>query len=160
MARGVGDANTAQGLANAFISAAKGLPQPPTHAPIRPKDVPFWEAIVSTRLHDDWSEAQLGLASQLARLQSDIIEWRAELVRQGPILYTGRGANIRPSTNPLVAVIDLAARQQLALMRVLGLTKTKTNKQEGARKMLSVAREANAKIQARKAAGSAEGLLA
>lgn len=136
-------ADTAAGMAQAFIEAAKGLPDPPRHIRLRPGDRPYWEAVVSLKGRDEWTEVQLVAAAQLARTQADIEAWSLEMEGEQPVVYTG--PNDTPKVNPLLTALEQATRRQLAIMRALGLVST--DEPEVARKRqstLRAAREASA----------------
>jgi hypothetical protein len=61
-----------EGLVKAMADAAKGLPAIPAHVKLRKTDLPFWEGILRARARDEWTEADLVVAAQLARCQRDI----------------------------------------------------------------------------------------
>lgn len=115
----VRSSDTAAGMAQAFIDAAKGLAEPPKHIELRPKDRPYWEAIVALRAKDEWTEVHLVAAAQLARTQADIEAWTERFQAEEPIIHTG--PHDTPKPNPLLSMIETATRRQLALMRSLGL---------------------------------------
>ena len=102
------------------LDVAKGLPDPPAHVPLRKRDLPYWEGIVSHRPRDQWTDTELTTAAQLARIQSDITVWMEQLDREPAVIISGR--NETPKPNPLARMIEEGTRRQLALMRMLGLS--------------------------------------
>lgn len=146
MAKRVRSADTAAGAAQAFLDAAKGLAEPPRHVTLRPKDRPYWDAIVANKPRDEWIEVQLVAAAQLARTQADIEEWSAQMDLEEPVVFVA--PNGSPRANPLLQVIEQATRRQLALMRTLGLASTEdpadAKKRQGA---LKAARKVRAQLE-------------
>ena len=139
-------ANTSDGVAQAFADAADGLPDPPKHVKVRPKDMPFWEAIVCHRPKAEWNEVQLAAAAQLARTQSDIESWSTQLALEDPVVYVGKDDT--PKVNPLLTAIETATRRELALFRALGISATGMDAVSGKKRaeMLKKARETREKM--------------
>jgi len=138
--RRVRAADTTEGIAQAFIEAAKGLPNIPAHISLRKKDIPFWEAVVANKSRDEWTEVQLVAAAQLARTQCDIHEWSLELERQPAVIVSG--PHDTPKANPLIGMIEAATRRQLSLFRALGIANTEDRGDIGKRQsVLRAARE-------------------
>ena len=65
-------AHTAAAAIKAAEDAAKGPLPVPAHVSMRDGDMPFWLGVVASRARDEWSEADLVVAAQLARCQADI----------------------------------------------------------------------------------------
>ena len=95
---------------------AKGVLQPPAHSPLREGDKPFWEGVLRARSLDEWTEADLVVAAQLARCQADIEREQIALDAEGTTTVNERGTQ---GVNPRVAVLEQFSRRQLALMRNL-----------------------------------------
>ena len=145
MVKRVRAADTAAGAAQAFIDAAKGLAEPPAHVQLLDKDTPYWQAIVSLRAKDEWTEVMLVAAAQLARTQADIEEWTRQLRTESPIILTG--PHDTEKVNPLITAIETATRRQLALMRSLGLVSMEDRDAAKKRQQtLKSARQASAKL--------------
>jgi len=86
---------------------------------LRPKDQPFWSAIMSSRAREEWAKIDFVVAAQLARCQADI-EYETEILEsEGSVIENFRGT---PVMNPRHSVLEQLARKELALMRSLGLT--------------------------------------
>lgn len=99
-----------------MVNAAKGDLQPPAHVKLRDGDEPFWVAVVRARARDEWSEADLVVAAQLARCLHDIEKEQVELDIEGTVVKNDRGTLV---ANPRVSVLEQFARREMALMRTL-----------------------------------------
>lgn len=97
-------------------AVADGPPAPPRS--LRQGDLPFWNAIMRQRAYMDWTELDLELACQLARLQNDLAKARAKLSAQGPTVPGQHGVM---KANPLVGIVKSMTMEQLAIMRGLRL---------------------------------------
>jgi hypothetical protein len=92
-------------------SAALGPLNPPEHVTLRTGDRPFWNAIVTARPRDTWTQADLTLAANLARTQADIETIQGQLDTDG-YLIDGKA-------NPLAAIIETLSRRAVTLSRTL-----------------------------------------
>ncbi len=138
-------ADSPAGLTQAFIDAAKGLAKPPKHVKLRPKDRPFFDAIVSLKACDDWTELHLVAAVQLARTQCDIEDWMLQMEGEEPVILAP--PNNIPKMNPLLQAIELATRRQLAIMRAIGVATAEDPRDAKKRQQtLRSAREAREKL--------------
>ena len=141
----VRQADTTEGLVNAFIEAAKGLPAVPKHVKLRQQDMPYWEAITAMKPRDEWNEVELVAAAQLARAQADIAALNEKLENE-PMIVAGPRNTPRP--NPAAYMLEAVTRRQLALMRALGLVSVQTNEANSARnRLLKNAREVRARAE-------------
>lgn len=70
------------------------------------------------RARDEWTEADLVTAAQLARCQRDIEAESAALESEGSVVENARGTQIM---NPRHTVLQQLSQRQLALMRSLGI---------------------------------------
>lgn len=109
-------AGSAEAAVQAAVNAAKGIPGPPAHVRLREGDRPFWDGVVRARARDEWIDADLVVAAQLARCQSDIEAESITLDGEGTVVTNDRGT---PVCNPRVAVLEQLARREMALMRCL-----------------------------------------
>jgi hypothetical protein len=109
-------ATSAESAVKAMVNAAKGDLQPPAHVKLREGDGPFWTAVVRARARDEWSEADLLVAAQLARCLHDIEVEQTALDAEGTVTKNDRGTNV---VNPRVSVLEQFARREMALMRTL-----------------------------------------
>ncbi len=84
---------------------------PPACVRLRDSDRPAWVAIVTARARDTWTDADLILAGQLARIYGDIAALEELIDEQGMIL----GDQI----NPACTLQDKMSRRALAMARQL-----------------------------------------
>jgi hypothetical protein len=130
-------------------AAIAGTIQPPEHVYLRERDWPYWEAIVQARAADTWNDADLALAANLARCQSDIDRLQKELDDTGDILNNAKGT---PVVNPRHALLETLSRRVVALSRVVHVhaeaTKgrsrdggNKTNEERGKRAAVEAMRQ-------------------
>jgi hypothetical protein len=103
------DSNAA--AVRAAQAAALGPIDPPEHVTLREGDRPFWNAIVTSRARDTWTDTDLTTAANLARSQADIERLQARLDAEGYIL-DGKA-------NPVAALVETLTRRAVALSRVL-----------------------------------------
>lgn len=89
---------------------------PPPHISLRQRDYPFWDAIISARPRDKWDNADMAMAANLARCQSDIEFYQDQLDREGPVIMNARGT---PVCNPLHNVLEALSRRAVAFSRML-----------------------------------------
>lgn len=107
---------SAEAAIQAHIDVAKGPLKVPAHVRLRPGDAPFWDGIVRARARDEWTEADLVVAAQLARCQHDIEVESIALEVEGTTATNDRGTLV---VNPRVSVLENFARREMALMRTL-----------------------------------------
>lgn len=103
--------DSAKAAIQAAKSAALGALPPPSCISLRSADVPLWEAIVTARPRDTWTEADLVLAGQLARAYGDIAELQAYI--------DDNGMMVEGEVNPACALLDKTSRRALAMARQL-----------------------------------------
>jgi hypothetical protein len=99
-----------------MVNAAKDDLQPPAHVRLRDGDGPFWAGVVRARARDEWTEADLIVAAQLARCLHDIEKEQAALDVEGTVIENDRKTMV---VNPRVSVLEQFARREMALMRTL-----------------------------------------
>ena len=92
-------------------AVALGPIPPPAHVALRDGDRPFWDAIVTARPRDTWTDIDLTTAANLARCQADIERLQAQLDATGYV--------IDGKANPLAALVDTLSRRSVALSRAL-----------------------------------------
>lgn len=151
-------ANAAAGALEAFQAAAEGVIEPPRVVNLRDGDRPFWDAVVCARARDEWTDADLIAAGNMARCMADIERVQIELDAEGTVLDNARGT---PVMNPKFAVLEQLSRRHMALSRLLQMQASINHQaaEMGAkRKAERRAREINKDLQAE--AAGAESLLA
>lgn len=99
-----------------MVDAAKGPPDVPAHVRLRDGDGPFWDGILRARARDEWSDADLVVAAQLARCQRDIETESEALDDEDSVVTNARGTKVM---NPRISVLEQLARREMALMRTL-----------------------------------------
>lgn len=103
--------DSATAAIHAASNVTKGLPAIPEHVRLRPVDLPFWRGVLRSRALDEWTEADLVVAAQLARVQSDI-EHEARLLDEEGTVAAGK-------VNPRASVLEAMIRREQALLRSL-----------------------------------------
>lgn len=109
-------ATSAESAVKAMLDVAEGPPEPPDHVKLRDGDRPFWLGIVRARARDEWADADLVVAAQLARCQADIEREQASLDVEGTVVANDRGTLVM---NARVSVLEQLARREMALLRTL-----------------------------------------
>lgn len=109
-------ATSAEAAVKAMVDAAKGPPDVPAHVRLREGDEPFWRGVIGARARDEWTDADLVVAAQLARCQHDIETESLALEGESSVLTNARGTQVM---NPRLAVLEQLARREMALMRSL-----------------------------------------
>lgn len=116
-------------------AVALGPIDPPAHVALRPGDRPFWNAIMTARARDTWTDVDLATAATLARSQADIERLQAQL--------DATGYMVEGKANPLAALVETLTRRAVALSRVLHVHAEATvGKSEDAAKALANERAA------------------
>ena len=103
--------DTATAALAAHKNAALGPLKPPAHVALRVGDLPFWNAIVTARARDTWTDTDLTTAANLARSQADIERLQTELDTLGYI--------VDGKINPLATLVETLTRRAVSLSRVL-----------------------------------------
>jgi hypothetical protein len=131
----------------AMVDAAKPLPDPPAHVSLRDGDRPFWDGIVRARARDEWTEADLVVAAQLARCQADIEREQASVDAEGSVVENARGTNVM---NARVTILEQLARREMALLRTLrmgGRIAGDARDEEGRRRLQRQAEKVRAELE-------------
>lgn len=119
--------NSAASAIKAMVAAATPLPAVPDCVKLKPIDIPFWEAIMRARTRDEWTDADLIAAAQLARCQREIERESEALEAEGSVIENQRGTQIM---NPRHSVLEQLSRRQLALMRSLRISGASTGERK------------------------------
>ena len=109
-------ADSAHSAVNAMINAAKDPIPVPAHVRLRDGDKPFWDGILRARARDEWTDADLVVAAQLARCQHDIEVESLALESEDSVVRNERGTLV---VNARISVRELLCRTEQALMRTL-----------------------------------------
>ena len=119
--------NSAASAIKAMVAAATPLPAVPACVKLKAIDLPFWEAIMRARTRDEWTDADLIAAAQLARCQREIERESEALEIEGSVIENQRGTQIM---NPRHSVLEQLSRRQLALMRSLRISGSSTGERK------------------------------
>jgi len=127
--------------AAAAIAAAQAVAlgpiPPPAHVALRKGDRPFWNAIVTARARDTWTDTDLTTAANLARTQADIETLQKRLDAEGYV--------VEGKANPVATLLETLSRRAVALSRVLHVHAQATvGRSEDASKALENERKAAA----------------
>ena len=140
--------DSAASAVKAMLNAAKDDLRPPGHVTLRDGDEPFWVNVVRARARDEWTEADLVVAAQLARCLHDIEKEQTVLDQEGTVVVNDKGTQI---VNPRVSVLEQFARREMALMRTLRMGGYTPDKQtanlNAARKTERVSRNVKAELE-------------
>ena len=102
----------------AVQAVALGPLPPPKHVKLRRGDRPFWNAIVTARPRDTWTDSDLCLAASLARCQADIETLQA--------LVDDEGFLIEGKPHPACELLEKATRRALAITRAIAVNTVAT----------------------------------
>lgn len=108
--------DTAAAAVKAMLSAAMADLEPPSHVHLRDGDLPYWRSVTRARTRDEWTDTDLVLAAQLARVLHDIEREQALIDAEGTLICNDKGMTV---VNPRVGVAEQFARRAQALMRTL-----------------------------------------
>jgi len=104
--------DSAAAAVQAHQNAALGPLKPPAHILLRDFDWPFWNAIMTARARDTWTEVDLAHAANLARTQADIERLQQALAAELDV------ADDR-DINPKHKLVETLTRRAVALSRML-----------------------------------------
>lgn len=131
--------DSAAAAIQAAVNAAMPIPDVPAHVRLRPEDRPFWEGVVRARARDEWTDADLVVAAQLARCQRDIEVESERLDAEGSVVENAKGTTVM---NPRHAVLEQLARREMALMRSLRMAGTSAGDSRDLQKARKLQRQA------------------
>jgi|SRR5690625_3663023 len=103
--------DSAKAAVKATQNAVAAPIDPPACVTLRAGDRPFWDAIVTSKARDNWTEVDLVTAAQLARAQADIEGLQQQVDSEGYIL-DGR-------IHPAARMVETLSKRAIALTRVL-----------------------------------------
>jgi hypothetical protein len=146
--------DSAQAAISAMLGASMPLPTVPACVRLRDGDMPFLACILRSRNRDEWCEADLIVAGQLARAQADIEREAYELEDEGSVLTNDRGTRVM---NPRHTVLEQLARREMAMMKSLSMMGVVA---KGDKRGLANSRSLQRKSSAIKAELEDDGLLA
>ena len=151
-------AGTVTGAIQAAQAVASEIPVPDS-VTLREGDMPYWESIMHARSREEWTEADLLVAANLARSIADLEASSATLQTEGDVLVDEKGKSYR---NPRFDIVETLHRRVIATYRSLQMQPTVNGKtaRDMARKREDErkAREARGQVAAEQAQD--DGLLA
>ncbi|MCZ8395892.1 TerS protein [Achromobacter ruhlandii] len=103
--------DSAAAAIQAHQNAALGPLEPPKHIQLRDIDRPFWNAIMTARARDTWTDIDLAHAANLSRAQADIERLHQALAAELDITDD--------DINPKHKLIETLTRRAVALARML-----------------------------------------
>ncbi len=131
--------DSARAAVAAAQAVALGPIAPPAFVRVGKAARPFWDAIVTARPRDTWTDADLILAASLARAYADIEQLQKTLDRDGFIL-DGKA-------HPAIAIMENMSRRALATGRQLKVDTIATvGKAEDLPKGAALERDARAQL--------------
>ena len=78
----------------------------------------IWGQFSRARAREDWRDMDLILLTKIVKMESDIRKHQAALDETGVLLENKRGTMV---ANPLLTVIDMLERRQMAVIRSMSL---------------------------------------
>jgi len=81
----------------------------------------LWNQFTKTRAASDWRDFDLVLLAKIVKLEANIRRHQTMIDKSGPLINNKRGTLVE---NPLLRVVDILQRQQLALIRSMSLNQT------------------------------------
>lgn len=96
------------------VAKAKNIVEPPPHLFIPPDVLPFWNAIMKTRAN--WTESDLTVAAELARVQHEIEYYRRLSGKQTRLRLDDEG---KPVISPFHKVLNDLVALEMSLCRTL-----------------------------------------
>ncbi len=116
--------NSVEAAVSAAAEVSRDVPLPEGVILRNEVEMIIWRQFTRARVHEDWREVDLVLLAKVVRCEADIRKNQNLLDQSGSVIKTHRGT---PMPNPLVAIIDSLQRQQMTIIRSLGLVQTETD---------------------------------
>tara|TARA_R110000803_G_scaffold72752_4_gene136474 strand:- start:8838 stop:9314 length:477 start_codon:yes stop_codon:yes gene_type:complete len=113
------DKNSATAAVKGFQGLIEDV-QPPEGVELRnEQEMIIWRQFTRVRTREDWRDMDLILLSKIVKMEADIRKHQETLDRSGIIIQNKRGTLV---TNPLLNVVDMLERRQMAVIRSMSLT--------------------------------------
>jgi hypothetical protein len=114
--------NAPERVAEAFQAVSREDVPVPLGLELRsPEEEEVWRAFTRARAREDWRDLDLILLHKIVRIECDLRKHQAVLERTSVLISNKRGTLIE---SPLLRVIDVLQRQQLAIIRSMSLNST------------------------------------
>jgi hypothetical protein len=104
--------DSASAAVRAMQAVALGPLDPPAHVALRAGDRPFWNAIMTSRARDTWTEVDLCTAGNMARSQADIERLQKVIDLNGYVMEDGK-------LNPVAVLVETLTKRTITLARAL-----------------------------------------
>jgi len=115
--------DSATSKANTFSQAQTPIPVPQGIVLDGADEQMLWNQFSKTRSHDSWRDFDLVLLAKIVKLETKIRKYTKQLDEDGVVIESRLGA---PMENPLCRITDVLLRQQLAIIRSIGLNQAKS----------------------------------
>jgi hypothetical protein len=112
------DKNSVTAAVNGFQGAIEDVPMPEGVELRNEQEMIIWRQFTRARAREDWRDMDLILLSKIVKMEADIRKHQETLDRSGILIQNKRGTLV---TNPLMNVIDMLERRQMAVIRSMSL---------------------------------------
>ena len=112
------DKNSTSAALAGFAGAIKTVPLPDGVTLRDDDERVIWGQFSRARAREDWRDMDLILLTKIVKMESDIRKHQAALDETGVLLENKRGTMV---ANPLLTVIDMLERRQMAVIRSMSL---------------------------------------
>ena len=112
------DKNSTSAALAGFAGAMETVPLPEGVTLRDDDERVIWGQFSRARAREDWRDMDLILLTKIVKMESDIRKHQATLDEAGVLLENKRGTMV---ANPLLTVIDMLERRQMAVIRSMSL---------------------------------------
>lgn len=112
------DKNSTSAALAGFAGAMETVPLPDGVTLRDDDERVIWGQFSRARAREDWRDMDLILLTKIVKMESDIRKHQAALDETGVLLENKRGTMV---ANPLLTVIDMLERRQMAVIRSMSL---------------------------------------
>jgi hypothetical protein len=112
------DKNSVTAAVENFSGAMQSIPLPEGIELRSDLEVVIWDQFTRARAREDWRDMDLLLLAKVVRMEADIRRHQETLDRTGVLIKNKRETMV---ANPLLSVIDMLERRQLAVIRSMSL---------------------------------------
>jgi len=112
------DKNSTSAALAGFAGAMEAVPLPDGVTLRDDDERVIWGQFSRARAREDWRDMDLILLTKIVKMESDIRKHQAALDQTGVLLENKRGTMV---ANPLLTVIDMLERRQMAVIRSMSL---------------------------------------
>lgn len=112
------DKNSTSAAVRGFAEAMEDVPLPEGVELRGDDEHVIWRQFTRARAMEDWRDMDLILLTKIVKMESDIRKNQVALDETGVLLENKRGTMV---ANPLLTVIDMLERRQMAVIRSMSL---------------------------------------